>query len=162
MTRRRLPLPGRAGAGGFTLVELVLVAAIVAIVSAMAIPRYAQAMERYRVQAATQRVINDLAHAAEVAHTRSAPAVIRFNPVDDSYTIEGLDDPDRPGGTYVVRLGEAPYGVKLYHADFNEETWLRFDGYGQPQSGGVVIIGGPLSGLRVIALDAQTGKAVVQ
>ncbi len=158
-----MTLPARCSwAGGFTLVELVLVAAIVAIMSAMAIPRYARAMERYRVQAATQRVINDLAHAAEVARTRSAPAVIRFDPDDDSYTIEGLDDPDRDEAEYVVRLDQSPYGVRLYHANFNDESWVRFDGYGQPQTGGLVIIGGPLSGMRVIALDAQTGKAVAQ
>lgn len=149
-------------AGGFTLVELVLVAAIVAIASAMAVPRFARAMERYRVQAATQRVIDDLAHVAEVARTRSAAAVIRFDVDDDSYTIEGLADPDRAGADYVVRLDHSPYGVELHHANFNDESWVRFDGYGQAQAGGVVILGGPLSGLRVIALDAQTGKAVAQ
>jgi prepilin-type N-terminal cleavage/methylation domain-containing protein len=153
---------GRHSFRGFTLVELALVAAIIAIVAAMAVPRYAQAMERYRVEAATERIIKDLAHAAEVARTRSAPAVIRFDPLDDSYAIEDVHDPDRPSADYVVRLDRSPYGVALYHADFNDQPWLAFDGYGQPQADGVIIIGGPLSGMRVIRFDAQTAKAVVQ
>lgn len=147
------------GRPGFTLVEILLVAAIIAIAAGIGVPRYAAAVARYRLTSTTQRIIHDFAFASQVARVQSAPATIRFDPVTDTYTIDGVSDPDRPGEPYTVNLTADPYAAQLDHADFDGNPNLTFDGYGDASVDGVVIIRSG-STMQVIRFDAQTGKAV--
>src|SRR5688500_12739493 len=54
-------------ARGFSLIELVLVVATIAVLSAIAVPKYADAMNRYRVDLAAKRVVADFALARSSA-----------------------------------------------------------------------------------------------
>jgi len=132
ITRRR--------SGGFSLLEVALVLAILAIAAVMAVPRYARALTRYRVESAARRLAADLEYARTLAHDSSGTQTVTFNTAADTYTLTDLDDPDRPGLPYTVNLAGGPYRADLVSADFAGTVTITFDAYGTPDKGGSVRI----------------------
>ena len=144
----------------FSLLELVMVTIILAIVAAIAAPRYANAMALQRIEAAAQRVANDLALAQRRAKFSSTSQEVDFGVLDDFYQLTGLPDPDHPGQTYVVSLSGEPYEATIVSVDFAGTTSVTFDGYGVPDNGGTIVI---QSGNRqkTITVDGVTGRATI-
>jgi prepilin-type N-terminal cleavage/methylation domain-containing protein len=163
--RRRTPRQprGRApvgGSSGFNLVELVLVLAITALVSAIAVPRYAKSVSRYRADSAARRVAADLALAQSHASTAGKPQSVVF--VARGYQMPGMPHLDgKSYGDYTVDLGADPYGVSRVAAEFGGDAVVKFDLYGAPDTGGsVVLTVGDFR--RVIVLAPESGKVVVK
>ena len=150
-----------AGFGaGFSVVEVVLVVAITALVSAIAVPRYASSLARYRADAAARRVAADLALAQNHASTAGRPQPVVF--VARGYQMPGMPHLDGKGyGDYTVDLGADPYGVTRVAAEFGGDASVRFDLYGAPDSGGSVVIEvGDVR--RVVTLSPDNGRASVK
>ena len=142
----------------FSLVELILVMAIITVLSAMAVPRYVGAQQRYRADAAAQRIVVDLAMARSRANTTSTSQSVVFTLATSQYQMPGVPDLKNSGGTYTVLLGGAPYQATLVSADFGGTAQVTFDGYGVPNSGGTLVV--KAGGFqRTISLDASSGKA---
>ena len=154
-------MPVRRFQAAFTLVELAAVVVILALLAAMAMPRVASALTRNRADAAAGRVRLDLLYAQERARGTSASVTAVFDAARGVYQLEGVPDLDRPGSTYEVRLADEPYLATLVSADFGGDATVIFNGYGDPDSGGTVVlrVGDET---RAVTLDAQTGKAKVQ
>lgn len=145
----------------FSLLELVVVVAIVAILAAMAVPRYAWAIQRFRVEAAAHRIAADLAMVQSRANTTSSPQRIVFDTATHRYWVEGMADLDHTGGTYTVRLADPPYQVQLFLADFEGQPDVSFDGFGVAARGGTLKVrAGDTE--RIITFDRATGKVVIQ
>ncbi len=156
MTPAARPVPARRA--GFSLLELVLVAAILTVIAAVAAPKYAAATARYRARLAARRIAADLALARRAARTAGAACRLRFDVDADAYELPGLDDLDRRGGSYRVRLDEAPYHADLTAASFGDDAELVFDGFGRPDSGGTIRLRvGDVEQTVVVA--AGSGKA---
>ncbi|MGE5607763.1 MAG: GspH/FimT family pseudopilin [Bacillota bacterium] len=155
---------GRCGVkrpAGFTLVEVVLVVTIIGIVAGIAVPRYANALHTYRAAAAAQRIAADLALVQAHAKATSSTKTITFNVGSNSYDLPSDPGLARLQGGYTVRLGGAPYRVKLESADFNHSASVSFNGFGIPNSGGSVVISVG-NKVRTVTVDASTGTAVFQ
>ena len=150
--------PSRAGV---TILELIIVLMVMAILTAAAAPKFFDSLARYRAEAAAQRIAHDLRLARRQAKSISASQSVVFNsPAAHQYELTGMDDPDRPGQTYVVSVAAEPYMATIVTADFNGDATVIFDGYGQPDSGGSVTV---QSGAhqRTVTLDADSGKVDV-
>lgn len=124
----------------FTLVELVMSLAIMAIFSAIAIPRYANFLSRQRMQSATRRVMSDLSLAARRAKLKGVNQTVAFHVTEDTYNVGDMMDPDRPDQPYVTRIGEPPYRATIVSADFGGDANLVFNGYGVPDTNGSIVI----------------------
>jgi prepilin-type N-terminal cleavage/methylation domain-containing protein len=145
----------------FSLVELVIVMAIIGIMAAIAIPRYAGAIQNYRADLAARRIVTDLAMTRSRANIMSASQRIVFDVAANQYQVADMPDPDSPLSTYTVRLSAAPYQARLVSVDFGGTPDVSFDGFGVPAKGGTVIIqAGDIQ--RKVVLNPGTGKAVVQ
>ena len=146
---------------GFSLIELVLVLATVVTISAIAVPRYAAAMEHYRLESAVQRVVADLAMAKRRANFASNPVSITFYPLTGKYQIVGIAKLNGGKGWYTVNLAADPYRVACTTTGLGNNNLLSFDGYGTPTSGGTLVIsaGGRQ---RTITIDPTSGSASVQ
>jgi prepilin-type N-terminal cleavage/methylation domain-containing protein len=115
---------------GFTLLELVVVLAVISLIAGLAIPRYSSAALRFRLKAAAHRVAADVSQARSAARARSAPVTITFKPgVNGYYEIADLRHLDR-NEVYRNNLAEDPYRVRLASADFGGVSDLVFNGFG--------------------------------
>ena len=135
-----------------------MVVAIMAILAAVAIPRMAETVSRYRLEAAKTRILNDLALAQRRARVTGTSRTVRFLPAQEAYRLPEEAHLDNPSGVYRVQLWREPYEVDLVSADFDGDADLVFDGFGLPDSGGTVVIerGGYTA---TITVDANSGKA---
>jgi type II secretion system protein H len=146
---------------GFSMVELVLVLAILGIMAAVAVPRYATAASRYRCDAAARRIAADFALAQSQARTTSKGQSITFNLAASSYRMAGMASLNRTSGDYTVDLTDNPYCATLVSADFGGAPTVTFDAYGGPSSGGKVIVQAG-SVQKTVTLNAYTGRVTVQ
>jgi prepilin-type N-terminal cleavage/methylation domain-containing protein len=170
---------GPAVGGGFSLLELVLVTAIIAVMAAIAVPRFGRASGRYRADLAARRIVADLAYLQSAARRSSCLKRAVFDSGADQYTMEGIADMDRPGQVYTVNLSDPKYGADLASATFQNSngyvstTYLSFDMWGRPQcgdppgnpmaplvSGSIVVQVGAET--RTITVDPITGGATIQ
>lgn len=159
-TGRASSRPTRRRLVGFTIIELVLVIALIAVVSAVAVPRFASAVTRQQVDVAAERLVRDLQLARREAMLRGTTCVVRFSTAADSYQLTGVPDPDHPAQLYRVNLARDPFCVDLHAVDFAGGTDLSFDPFGRPSTGGTLILrdmGG--SNDITITVDATTGEA---
>jgi Tfp pilus assembly protein FimT len=130
----------------FSLVELVLVVAIMITVAAIAAPRYASASTRYRADAAMRRVAADLEYASETARHTSSDVTVTFDPVAHSYTVSGVAGLRDAADAYVVELAGAPYfaalGTLQLDAPLISDATdaIVFDGHGRPDGAGKLFI----------------------
>ncbi len=122
------------------MIEMIMVCIIMAIVTTMAAPRYATLIANQRLDAAARRVQVDLALARRTARFSSASRTVSFVVAGDSYSISGLEDPDRTGQPYSVDLSEEPYAATVVSAAFGGDADVIYDGYGIPDSGGSVVV----------------------
>ncbi|UCD74310.1 MAG: hypothetical protein JSV91_11015 [Phycisphaerales bacterium] len=137
-----------------------LVLAIISTLALIAAPRYANALSRYRVDLAAQRVIADLSLAQAQAKATSNSWTVSFNDAADTYTFfDGTTFASATQKT-AVDLTEPPYHASIASPDFDGDAQVIFDGYGVADSGGTVIVRS--GGFRkLITLDGATSKIVV-
>ncbi len=147
-------------APGFTLLELVIVMAVIGVTASIAIPRYGATIARFRAESAARRVQADLKYARQAAQAASATRTVVFNIPASSYGIGQVKDLKRTAGPYSVSLAEE-YSAVVQGVDFGGDASVRFDGYGRPDSGGSVQV---MSGSQawLVTLDGETGATALQ
>ncbi|MCC6661166.1 MAG: hypothetical protein IT437_09800 [Phycisphaerales bacterium] len=133
---------------------------IIVTFAAIAVPRYAGSLVRYRVDSAARRVAADLAYARAAARSASSPRTVTFAVASDRYGIAGVTAAGHRSGAYSINLGDEPYRASLTSADFGGDPSVVFSGYGVPDSGGTVVVkGGAVT--RTITLSAATGTVTI-
>jgi len=146
---------------GFTLVELAIVIAIVGVLSAIAIPRFAMATSRYRVAAIARRISADITMTRNRARALSTSQSITFSTAANNYQITGMSDPDHAASTYTVSLNDASLPGQLVSTVFGTGATLTFNGYGVPSCGGTIQISSGTAS-ATITVDPDTGRCVIQ
>ncbi len=124
----------------FSLAEMLVVLIIIGMLSAVAVPRYAQASARQRLEGAVRRVVTDLNRVSDRARISSTSITVWFDLVTHTYRINAIEDLDHPGNIYTVDLSDEPYQAKIIAADFGGVARLRYDGYGDIVTSGWIDI----------------------
>jgi prepilin-type N-terminal cleavage/methylation domain-containing protein len=167
---------------GYTLIEVAIVMLVMSILAAVAAPRYLEATNRFRVEAAAKRIAADLNLVRENANSKGGTADgewVTFDDNQDNYRLWSNPDIDRPGSEYWVHLQKTAYPVDLVHAKFTNAngytSWstLKYDMHGCAKSGSppgfpdapltsgqIVVQSG--SEQRTVVISPVTGKASVQ
>lgn len=145
---------------GFTLVELAVVIAVLAVVSAVAIPRFASASARSRLDAAAARVVQDIAITASSAQAVGADRQLVFDSSTDEYLLVGVRT--RGGGMFrSVKLGDPPYETNVVSATFDGAPLLTLNGYGVPETAGTIDLAVGRYAKRIL-LNAGTSAVQVR
>ncbi|WP_428388264.1 GspH/FimT family pseudopilin [Mucisphaera sp.] len=141
----------------FTLIEVVLVVAIAAVLSAIALPRFNNSLDRYRLELAAQRIATDLDYARTYARHASQSIKVNFDINTDRLAAPTLPVPDGRNLRYQLDLSEEPFAVDLTGSDFSGQPSVTFNGHGLPDSPGTIKLS---HGGRVVTLtlDANTGR----
>lgn len=150
--------PGRLS--GFSLIELVMVMAIIGISVAIAVPKYYSSIQNYRLKASARRIVNDLEYARSRAKATSSSRTFQVIVVEDAYLIDEETQFDRASDTYRVDLKLAPYHTSIMSIDLGGDAELVFNGFGEPDSNGVIIIN-TQRGKKAILIDAATGEITI-
>jgi len=145
---------------GYTLIEVIVVLAILAILWGIAAPRYAAAMSRYRAEAAARRIAADLAMARQQAIQTSSSVTVTFSQLTNSYTIPGITSLDRTSNNYTVNLSNDPYQVTLTNVPFLLGT-VTFNAYGSADQSGTITVQSAAGFQWTITLEASMGKVSV-
>jgi prepilin-type N-terminal cleavage/methylation domain-containing protein len=140
----------------FTIVELAVVVAIIALMAGIAIPRMASATTRYQLDFAARRIVVDIARARANARLTGVTQTLTFDLTLHRYTVTGTATGTTRGTT--VDLTASPFYSKIVSASFGGSPAIAFDVYGQPVSGGTVVIkAGAVT--RTVTLDGASGQA---
>ncbi len=115
-------------------------AAILAVMTAVALPRYAGAHARYRAEMAARRIMADLELARNRALAASASQPVVFSVDGDEYTLPGVADLRHPASDYHVIISDPPYRAELVAVDAGGDECVIFNGFGVPDSGLKVVL----------------------
>lgn len=126
------------GLPGFTLIELMIVTAIIGILAGVAFPRTVESTHRHRAISAAHRVAADLRYARRQAMLRSAPITVAFYPASEHYQIDALNDIDQASRSFVTWLARHYPGIDLRSVSFAGSAVVTFDHYGLPSSPGTI------------------------
>lgn len=78
----------------FTLIEMIVLIIIIAVLSSVAVPRYARFYARVRFDGTVQKVVSFLAWVREMAREQGADMVVQFDPQTETFTalLQRADD----------------------------------------------------------------------
>lgn len=83
---------------GFTLVELIIVLAIISLLTAVTIPLWRQFAPNFKLSSETEKVVQELRLAQQKTVTEQITYLVRFDKEAESYTVIRLvPDPENPG-----------------------------------------------------------------
>lgn len=155
------PFASPARRRALTMIELIVMLAIIGVLAGIGLPRYGRSLAVYRAQAAAARIAADINFARTRARTSSLGQSIVFSVAQNSYKLPGVTGLAEQGTPYQVALARDPYAAQLLSADFASATTLSFDRFGQPSAGGTVTVQSGVFTAGVI-VDALTGVATAQ
>ena len=135
---------------GFTLMELMVVIAIVAILSGIAIPNAISWRNNAQVSSAARAVYSDLQHARSMAVKENMNCTVSFNTANKTYTIT-MDN-----GRELKTASLSAHGaVTLHSVDFGGSSDITFRPTGFPYTASGALSGG------VVEIRGATNKRVV-
>lgn len=116
----------------FSLVELILVVAIIGVVSAIAMPRLGSVLDTHRVDQAASKLANDLELLRTAARASTTTTQLTVSGKNSTWRLSGLADtaPGSPEST--VNLTQAPYFATFDNNLVPDEYQLTFDANGVP------------------------------
>ncbi len=158
---RTTPRFGHALRDGFSVLELVVVLAIIGVVAAVAAPRWTSSQQNYRVDLAARRIAADIDAARVAARTESRTKSIAFSEGGLRYKITGVRLARRTVAVETdVDLAAEPHRVTDLAVDFGGTQAITFDAFGRPSAGGTikVAVGGLV---RYITVSPETGRVAV-
>ena len=133
-----------------------------ALLAAIAAPRYASALANYHVDAAARRIAADLAYVQAQSRATGKSQTITFTPAGLKYQVTGVAGLDNRASGFMVDLSAEPYSVTGLTAKFGtNKTQVTFDQYGTPDNGGTMTVNVGVTA-KTITLDAGTGKVTVK
>jgi len=141
---------------GFSLLELTLVIAIIAVLGVIAVPRFANAAARQRLEAAALRIDADLHYAQTRARSKSNDCTARFAG-DNTLALIDSDNTTVTTTNYQA----TPYEVQVSVTLDNAGTDLTFNGFGRPDTGGTITLTGG-GGQIILDIDSVTGEVTRQ
>ena len=124
---------------GFTLIELVIVLAIIAIMASVATLTFNQATAKVQLQTAADRLITDLRLVRDQARRDQKPYTLQIHPASRTYQAIGVRDTDNTQDIS-VNLADFQFQVSTLLSQLNNGNSITFDDKGKPSSAGNILL----------------------
>ncbi len=136
--QQRWPTPRRR-LRAFSLVELVITIAVVGILAAIAVPRFARAQDGAALDAAARRVVAELTAIRERAIVSRTAATVSLAIGRGVMRVNGIETAGLScaGGGFTIE--DAPYGVTVGTVTWDSSA-IAFDAFGASESGKFTIV----------------------
>lgn len=153
---------------GFTLIEFVIVIAILGVMSLVAWVAIWNPIDNFRLNAATAKVLSDMRYAQHLARTRNGWYGIRFqaNPTNqyNVYQTDGTTDtnvanPANPASPLVINVSDDYGSVTIGAVNIAGGDKVEFNPLGTPYND---MSGSPLAATGTVTLTSGTSNKVIQ
>lgn len=121
---------------GFTLLELLVVIAVLGVATAIVAPRYGRSIARTRAEAAMERVFADIRRTQALARATSTTMIIQLDTANAAYTLPMGRTLDNAAEPERVELDESPYFVSDITSSLADDDQIVIDPYGRIVSTG--------------------------
>ena len=107
---------------GFTLTELMVTIAVIAILGSLAIPNFIAWLPNYRLKSGAEEIQSTLQLTRMTAIKENASAKVSFNIANETYqaTVDGQ----------IIRSRRMPAGIDIFSAVFGGGSFVEFDSQG--------------------------------
>jgi prepilin-type N-terminal cleavage/methylation domain-containing protein len=164
------PVPHRASpvardlSGAFTLIELMVVVAIIGLISAMGVPAMMKAMQKEGMRKAVSDVQDVCFSARQLAIFSNQKTAVLFTPLDGKFAVEGGAAVNLLNGK--VLDATLPDGIQfamldIFRKEYNGSEWARVFFYPDGTSDETIIVLTGRGEQAKITLDYATGMAIV-
>jgi prepilin-type N-terminal cleavage/methylation domain-containing protein len=148
--------PVRRGEGGFTLIEIMMVVAILGLTLAMGMPSFIKTMKREGMRKAQMDLMEACRDARRTAILTAQPAYLVFHPTENSFEVPGQFQATFPDDIAIDILGVN--FLELEHADVAR---VRFNPNGTSDEFTIVIHDRDQSTIK-LSLEPITALAQVE
>jgi prepilin-type N-terminal cleavage/methylation domain-containing protein len=123
---------------GYSLFEVAIVLALVGMAAAVAVPRHAAALDRYRADGSAAALVAMLERERATAAATGIDRRLAFDFLDNTCTI--FAGRALPTKIAAVDFADGPYPATLSFADFDGSPELLFDAQGACFAGGSIVL----------------------
>lgn len=158
----------RRDRNAFSYAEVVISSLIMGIIASIAVPKYLDSVDRYRLEMSGKRLTDDLAYVQRIARQTGSIATISLSATTHSYQIAQAKSLDRPSQVYDVSLSGTPYRSSIERLALTSDTTsnltsttITFDRFGSADRSITI---GLKSGKyrRSYSIDARSGRVLQQ
>ena len=140
---------------GYSLLELIVVITLVGILAAVGSVRFSTMQVDYRTKMTAELVRRTFDEVRQTAAARSTPITVTFLKNKRTFTVTGMDHPDKPGHPWEVNLQTFSPDAKA-----GDDYTVTFNGFGYPSAALVVEL--KIEGeKKYVRLNRDTGAATI-
>lgn len=140
---------------GFSLIETIIVVAIVAIVAGVAVPRYVSSLNRYHAKGSAQAIASLVLEAQARARATSSNVSLKV------YSTAKIGQLDASGAVLrQIAVDSDAFHSKIHQYILGGDSVIVFDGFGRPDSAGLIQVSSGSAGYKVV-IDTQGRVSVL-
>jgi type IV fimbrial biogenesis protein FimT len=128
---------------GYTITELIVTIAVIAILASLAIPNFIAWLPNYRLRSGAEEIQSTLQFARLTAIKRNATAKVTFDIANETYRASV--------GGQAIRGGRMPAGIDINSASFGG-TSVQFDSRGIANNAGTAVVRNNLGRAKTITV----------